>query len=112
MLEFTTKKFKDHAVVTYACGCGCKPMAHYTAGSENSASEHCCCGNVHFAGPNAVEDIQGYLAQRRTEGLDEGLAHSMGVTESKLPTGEVVPVAYGIAYVAGEEAPETHGFPS
>src|SRR6266566_2015388 len=59
------------ALVRYDCPCGCKPSTEYERGSAESDHEHCCCGNVHFIGPNAEADLQVYLADRATRGEDD-----------------------------------------
>ena len=107
MLEFKARKWKDHCVVSYECDCGCRPMAHYYEGSAEAAHEHCCCGKVHFAGPQAKVQLEEYLVQRRQEGLDEGLAYVLDATEVKAPWGEPLPVAYALPYVEGETPPPT-----
>ena len=108
MLKFEARKWKDHAVVSYKCDCGCKPMAHYYQGSAEAGHEHCCCGRVHFAGLGAEEQLEQYLAQRRQEGLDEGLTYSLYATQVRAPWGEPLPVAYALPSSHEEASPPVH----
>ena len=109
MLDFTARKWKAHMVVSYQCDCGCKPSARYAPGSAEAGHEHCCCGKVHFAGQGAMEQMEEYLAKRRQEGIDDGLAYVLDQTEVKAPWGGMLPVAYALPYVEGETPPETRG---
>ena len=109
MLTFQVREWKGQALVSYKCDCGCKPSARYTPGSAEAGHEHCCCGKVHFAGQGATEQIEEYLANRRQEGLDEGLAYVLDQTQVKAPWGGALPVAYALPYVEGETPPDTRG---
>lgn len=106
-LEFIVEKAnaKDHLVVAYACDCGCHPQAHYYKGSAEAGHEHCCCGKVHFTGPEAERQLNEYLAERRENGDDEGLAYVIKLDSVTAPWGERIPVAYGLPHVEGEQAP-------
>ena len=103
---FTARKFKDHAVVAYECACGCTPMAHVYQGSAEAGHEHCCCGRVHFAGIEPMPQMEAYLAQRRIEGLDEGLSYAFGDAEVQAPWGGTLAVAYALPHGAGLAEPE------
>ena len=88
----------DTMLVRYDCTCGCKPAAEIRKGSTDSGSEHCCCGHVHFVGPNARKDLDAYLADRATRHLDDDVkGHTIHETEVASPWGNAVPVAYGLA---------------
>ncbi len=112
-LEFKVEKAsaKDHLIVAYACDCGCHPQAHYYKGRTEAGHEHCCCGKVHFAGPDAKRQLSAYLAERKDNGEDEGLVYEIKQDAVKAPWGDVVPVAYALPYVEGEQPPTTasHG---
>ena len=99
---FTSRKFRDHAVVAYECDCGCKPMAHVYQGSAEAGHEHCCCGKVHFAGSaEPMAHLQTYLAQRRAEGEDEGLTYTFGNAEVAAPWGDKLFVVYAVPHGEG-----------
>jgi hypothetical protein len=105
-LKFKTKNAgsRDQLAVTYACDCGCKPEARYERGSDEAGHEHCCCGKVHFAGPNAERELRDYLAARRKDGEDDGLGYDISLESVKAPWGEKVPVAYALPYVEADRA--------
>lgn len=109
MLKFQVRDWKGQALVSYKCDCGCKPSARYTRGSAEAGHEHCCCGKVHFAGQEAMEQMEEYLAKRRQEGTDDGLAYVLDETLLKAPWGGELPVAYALPYVEGETPPKTRG---
>ena len=70
-MEFIVRKLAsrpDTMLVRYDCECGCKPNAEYKQGSDEVGHEHCCCGNVHFLGPNAKEHLEAYLSERKAQG--------------------------------------------
>lgn len=102
-LKFKAKKTKtrDQMAVVYSCNCGCTPEARYARGSDESGHEHCCCGKVHFAGPNAEQELNQYLTDRRQKGEDDGLEYEVMSESVKAPWGEKVPVAYALPYVEG-----------
>ena len=108
MLKFKVKGSKDQMAVTYICDCGCTPSADYHQGSSEAGHDHCCCGKVHFAGAGAAEQMEAYLADRRQQGLDDGLEYVFAQAEVKAPWGEKVSVAYALPYVQGEPAPVVH----
>lgn len=94
----------DTMLVRYDCICGCKPNAEHRKGTQEVGHEHCCCGNVHFVGPNARAHLEAYLAERAPQHLDDEInGHTLYETEVKAPWGEQIPVAYGLA-----NAPRKH----
>ena len=87
----------DTALVRYDCECGCKPNAKYVQGSSEVGHEHCCCGNVHFVGPNARAELTQYLEARKATNEDAGRGEYSIYEESvEAPWGGTIPVAYGI----------------
>ncbi len=100
---FTARRFKDHAVVSYQCVCGCTPMAHVYQDSAEAGHEHCCCGRVHFAGVEAMPQMEAYLARRRVEGLDDSLTYTFGDAEVQAPWGGTLAIAYALPHA------EDHG---
>lgn len=103
-LKFKSKKgdSPDQVVVSYSCDCGCKPEARYAKGATESGQEHCCCGKVHFAGPNAEQELGEYLAGRRASGQDEGLGYDLDLDSVTTPWGESLPVAYALPYAEAD----------
>lgn len=95
---FEAKVAKDLGSVVdveYACVCGCRPGARYALGGEESGSEHCCCGRVHFAGKNAEEQIHAYMDERAKTNMDEDVGpYTYRSAEVVAPSGETIPVAY------------------
>ena len=87
------------ALIRYDCPCGCKPSTEYARDSLESDHEHCCCGNVHFVGPNARADLDQYLEARRATGEDDDVGgyeiHEEAVTA---PWGGAIPVVYGLPH--------------
>lgn len=83
--------------VRYDCACGCKPGVEHQRGSSEAEHDQCCCGNVHFVGPGARQELEKYIEQRRAEGAVEELG-GYAVSEEQLatPWGESVTVAYAI----------------
>jgi hypothetical protein len=81
--------------VRYDCACGCKPGVEHRRGSSEVEHEQCCCGNVHFVGPEARQELEKYIEGRRAE--DEELG-GYAVSEEQLstPWGGSVTVAYAI----------------
>ena len=86
----------DTALVRYDCECGCKPNAKYVQGSSEAGHEHCCCGNVHFVGPQARQRMETYLAGRRASGEDTGLVYALHDQQVGAPWGESLAVAYAL----------------
>lgn len=85
------------ALIRYNCPCGCKPSAEYERDSHQSDHEHCCCGNVHFVGPNARADLDAYLADRGTRGEDDDVGgYDIHEELVAAPWGGTIPVAYGL----------------
>lgn len=81
--------------VEYQCPCGCQPGARYQMGADKAASEHCCCGRVHFAGKNAEEQLRAYMDERAKTRMDEDVSpYVYTQTEVTTPSGVKVPVAY------------------
>jgi hypothetical protein len=94
----------DTALVRYDCECGCKPNARYQQGSTEVGHEHCCCGNVHFVGPGAKDELERYLAARKATGEDAGRGeYALSEVLLDAPWGGKLAVAYGIP------AQHTHG---
>ena len=87
------------ALVRYDCPCGCKPSTEYERDSAESDHEHCCCGNVHFVGPNARVDLDQYLAERSKTGEDADVG-GYDIHEESVPApwGGVIPVVYGLPH--------------
>jgi hypothetical protein len=81
--------------VRYDCACGCKPGAEYERDSGETGSDNCCCGNVHFAGPDARGCLDGYLASRTEEDAELG-GYAITETSVTAPWGGEIPVAYAI----------------
>ncbi len=99
-MEFIVRKLAsrpDTMLVRYDCECGCKPNAEYKQGSDEVGHEHCCCGNVHFLGPNAKEHLETYLSERQAKGEDSDVGeYAISETQVDAPWGGTVPVAYAI----------------
>jgi hypothetical protein len=89
------------AMIRYDCPCGCKPNTEYEKDSTASDYEHCCCGNVHFVGPNARADLEEYLADRKTRGEDDDVG-GYEIREEAVPApwGGTIPVVYGLPLAA------------
>ena len=85
---------EDTVEVRYDCPCGCKPRARYQRDTDEADHEHCCCGRVHFVGAQADQRLEAYLAERRTQGEDEGLTYSFESSTVEAPWGESVPVVF------------------
>ena len=86
----------DTVLVRYDCPCGCKPSAEYERDSQESDHEHCCCGNVHFVGPNSAADLDSYLADRKSHGEDNDVGeYKILRVEVQAPWGPI-PVTYGL----------------
>lgn len=98
-LEFIVNQIStepDTVLVRYDCPCGCKPSAEYERDSQESDFEACCCGNVHFVGPNAEADLEHYLADRKGRGEDADVGeYRIHRVEVQAPWGPF-PVAYGL----------------
>ncbi|MSQ24588.1 MAG: hypothetical protein EXR58_08635 [Chloroflexi bacterium] len=87
------------ALVRYDCPCGCKPSTEYEKDSQESEFEACCCGNVHFVGPNARVDLDHYLAERLAKGEDAELAgYDIHEESVAAPWGGAIPVVYGLPH--------------
>lgn len=82
--------------VRYDCACGCKPRARYQRGAAESGHEHCCCGQVHFVGDQAMKHLEVYLAERRERGEDADMQHRLEQQTVTAPWGEPVAVAFAI----------------
>lgn len=99
-MEFIVRQLSsrpDTVLVRYDCECGCKPGAEYKQGTQEAGHEHCCCGNVHFAGPGAREQLESYLAERKAQGMDgERGDYAISETEVSSPWGGSLPVAYAL----------------
>lgn len=99
-MEFIVRQLSsrpDTMLVRYDCACGCKPNAEYKQGSEEVGSEHCCCGNIHFVGPNARAHLETDLSERKAQGMDADRGeYTVSETQVPAPWGGAVPVAYAI----------------
>jgi hypothetical protein len=98
-MEFIVRQLTnqpDTVLVRYNCACGCKPGVRYRRGSQEAGHEHCCCGNVHFVGPQARQRMETYLADRRVTGEDAGLVYALHDQQLATPWGESVAVAYAL----------------
>jgi len=80
--------------VRYDCACGCKPGVEHQRGSSEVEHDPCCCGNVHFVGPGARQELEKYIEE---QGTSEELG-GFSVSEEQLatPWGDSVTVAYAI----------------
>ncbi|MBI4496709.1 MAG: hypothetical protein HY689_02275 [Chloroflexi bacterium] len=101
-MEFIVRQLSsrpDTMLVRYDCACGCKPNAEYQQGSQEGGYEHCCCGNVHFLGPQAKAHLETYLADRKAQALDEDVGgYTVYETAVEAPWGGTVPVAYALPH--------------
>lgn len=102
-MEFVVRELSSRpgtVLVRYDCECGCKPGAEYKRGSEEAGHEHCCCGNVHFAGPDARQQLESYLADRKAQGMDEERGgYVVSETQVADPQGGTLPIAYALPNV-------------
>lgn len=102
-MEFIVRQISsrpDFMLVRYDCDCGCKPSAEYRRDSEEPEYEHCCCGNVHFVGPDARSNLEAYLDARKDQGLDEDVGgYTLFDAVVETPWGGTVPVAYAVPKV-------------
>ncbi len=81
--------------VAYVCVCGCRPGARVIAGAGEFASEHCCCGRVHFAGDNAEVELRAYMADRAKTDMDADVApYVYAEAEAVTESGVSMSVAY------------------
>jgi|APSaa5957512535_1039671.scaffolds.fasta_scaffold26973_2 YHS domain-containing protein len=81
--------------VAYVCVCGCRPGARVVTGSGESASEHCCCGRVHFAGEGAERALREYMTERAKTDMDADVApYVYSEAEAVSASGVSVGVAY------------------
>lgn len=81
--------------VRYDCACGCKPGVEHSRESAEAGYEHCCCGNVHFVGPEARRRLEDYLSNRREEDADLG-GYEVFEQQLAVPGGGAVDVAYAV----------------
>jgi hypothetical protein len=104
-IEFTTKLLRDGETygVRYVCDCGCRPQVRLRRDAP-AAHEHCCCGIAHAAGPDARAHLEGYLADRRAQGLDADRHYLLAEASVADPWGQPLPVAYAVPVHAA-----THG---
>lgn len=83
------------AYIRYDCACGCKPGVEYARGSDEVEHDQCCCGNVHFAGPDARRRLDEYISSRAAEDADLG-GRSIHETSVPAPWGGDISVAYAL----------------
>ncbi len=83
------------AYVRYDCACGCKPGVEYERGSREAGYEHCCCGIVHFVGPDARIRVDEYISGRTAEDEDLG-GYTVYETNVSAPWGGDISVAYAL----------------
>ncbi len=99
-MEFIVRELsskRDTIYVRYDCACGCKPGVEHQRGSHEAEYEHCCCGNVHFVGPDARHQLEKFIEGRRADGVDEDLGgYDISETQLATPWGDSVTVAYAI----------------
>ncbi len=99
-MEFIVRQLSsrpDTMIVRYDCACGCKPSAEYKQGSAEAGHENCCCGIVHFAGPEAKARLEEYISGRKAEGLDDDVGgFTVEETSVTMPWGGDLPVAYAL----------------
>lgn len=97
-LSFIVAELSDtEALVRYDCPCGCKPATEYVKDAVESEYESCCCGNVHFVGPNARADLDAYLTQ-----TGEAAGYTVKEAAVAAPWGGTIPVAYGLPHESRE----------
>ena len=99
-MEFIVREMSskpDTIYVRYDCACGCKPGVEHRRGSSEVEHEQCCCGNIHFVGTGARQELEKYIDDRQAEGYDEEL-EGYQVSEEQLaaPWGGSVTIAYAI----------------
>lgn len=81
--------------VRYDCACGCKPGVEHKRGSTEVAHEGCCCGNVHFVGPGARQELDKYIEGRGEEDAELG-GYTVSEEQLATPWGDSVTVAYAV----------------
>ena len=86
----------DVVEVRYDCDCGCKPRARYQRGIAKAGHDHCCCGQAHFVGQQALHQMEAYLEQRCASGEDVGLNYVITVDEVNAPWGELIPIIVAV----------------
>ena len=96
-IAFTTKLLRDGETygVRYVCDCGCRPQVRLRRDAP-AAHEHCCCGIAHAAGPDARGHLEGYLADRRAQGLDADRHYLLAEATVADPWGSLVAIAYAV----------------
>ena len=95
-MEFIVKEMASKPgtiYVRYDCACGCKPGVEHQRGSSEVAHEGCCCGNLHFVGPGARQELERHIQARR-EGDTELGGYTVSEEELETPWGYFVSVAY------------------
>lgn len=95
-MGFQVREREGRALVSYACLCGCKPTAMVSVAQGAPGSEHCCCGRVHFAGPDAAGALQRYLTERRARGEDKDIIYHFFETIVQTSWTAALPVAYAV----------------
>lgn len=97
-MEFIVREMSSKpgtVYVRYECACGCKPGVEHARNSDEAGYEHCCCGNVHFVGPDARLHLDEYLGGRQEEDADLG-GYAVFETKVPAPWGGDIPVAYAL----------------
>ena len=95
-MEFIVKEMASKPgtiYVRYDCTCGCKPGVEHERGSQEVAHEGCCCGNVHFVGRGARQELDRYIAGRIAEDMELG-GYNIAEEQLATPWGYSVTVAY------------------
>lgn len=99
-LKFTVRqgrKDTDMVEVKYDCACGCHPVAIYVREDTKAGSQHCCCGIVHFVGPDAEAQLRKYMDDRKAQGLDGSITkHEFRQTAVTAHWGAEIEVAYAV----------------
>lgn len=97
-MEFIVREMSNKpgtVYVRYDCACGCKPGVEYTRDSSDVEHEQCCCGNVHFVGPDARQHLEEHIVSRQDEDADLG-GYNVSDTQVSTPWGGSVAVAYAL----------------
>jgi len=95
-VEFIVREMSskpDTIYVRYDCACGCKPGVEHQKGSDEVEHEGCCCGNVHFVGRGARQELDRYIAGRVAEDMELG-GYNIAEEQLATPWGYSVTVAY------------------
>lgn len=95
-MEFIVKEMASKPgtiYVRYDCACGCKPGVEHERGSSEVAHEGCCCGNLHFVGTGARQELDRHIEAHR-EDADELGGYTVTEEDLATPWGYAVTVAF------------------